>query len=233
MFDWLIELDKKSLLYLNGIHSPVWDDIMWWISRTNSWIPLYAILLIVIIYRERPYRFIFTIIFVAITILLCDQISVLIKNLVERPRPTHDPEIADMVHIVNDYRGGMFGFLSSHAANAFGLATFLTNQFKHFRWSLFLFAWAAIVSYSRIYLGVHYPLDILCGALLGILIGTQCYVFKVRTAVYIERSWDIHKEKKQPNSKPRKGLKISRNRENRFNHYFSLILRFNQHSHSS
>jgi undecaprenyl-diphosphatase len=196
MFHWLIDFDKKALLYLNGIHSPAWDNVMWWISGSKSWIPLYIVLLILIIYRERPYRFIFTILFIAITVVLCDQISVLIKNLVERPRPTHDSEIASMVHIVNNYKGGMYGFVSSHAANCFGIATFLANQFKHYKWSLFLFVWAAVVSYSRICLGVHYPLDIICGGVLGMLTGIQCYMFKVRTVVYIERHIEIRKEKR-------------------------------------
>lgn len=196
MFRWLLELDKDVFLYLNGIHSPQWDSIMWWISRTNSWIPLYIILLIVIIYKERPFRFVFTLLFLAIVVLLSDQISVLIKNLVERPRPTHNSEIAGLVHMVNGYKGGTYGFLSSHAANVFGVATFLANQFKDFKWRFFLFSWALIVSYSRIYLGVHYPLDIICGAILGSLIGIQCYVFKVRTVVAVERRIDIYKEKK-------------------------------------
>ena len=112
MFHWLIEYDIKALLYFNGMHSPTWDSIMWWISQTNSWIPFYVFLLIVIIYRERPYRFIFTLLFVAVTVLLCDRISVLIKYLVERPRPTHNSEIADMIHLVNNYKGGMYGFVS-------------------------------------------------------------------------------------------------------------------------
>ena len=195
--EWLIKLDKELLLYLNHINSPAYDNIMWWISRTNSWIPLYIFLLIFIIYRERPYRFIFTILFVAVTVTLCDQVSVLIKNLIERPRPTHDSEIAGMVHIINNYRGGMYGFVSSHAANSFGLAAFLSNQFKHFRWSFFLVVWAVVVSYSRIYLGVHYPLDIVCGAILGSLIGIQCYVLKVHTVVFFEDRFEIRNEKKR------------------------------------
>ena len=84
MFHRLIELDQKTFLYFNGMHSSEWDRIMYWISGDKSWIPLYVVLLIIIIYRERPYRFIFTILFVAIAVALCDKISVLIKILVER-----------------------------------------------------------------------------------------------------------------------------------------------------
>ena len=197
MFHWLVELDKEAFLYLNSKHSPVWDNVMVWISGEKSWIPLYILLLIIIVYRERPYRFIFTILFVAIVVALCDRISVQIKDhLIQRLRPTHDPEIADLVHIVNNYRGGMYAFISSHAANTFGVVAFLSHQFKNYKWSLFLFVWAAVVSYSRVYLGVHYPLDIICGAILGILIGVQCYFLKVRTAIYIERKIEIRKEKK-------------------------------------
>ena len=161
---------------------------------------MYIFLLILIIYRERTsYRFIFTILFVAVTFAFTDQVSVLIKNLVERPRPTHNDEIADMLHIVNNYRGGQYGFISSHAANVFGIAAFLSNQFKHYKWSLFLFIWAAVVSYSRLYLGVHYPLDVICGALLGALTGIQFYVVKVRTAVFVERRIEIRKKKQKKN----------------------------------
>jgi len=201
MLRWLleriVEFDKQALLYCNSKHTPVWDNIMSWIAGETSWIPLYVILMIVIIYRERPYRFIITIVFIAITVALCDRTSVLIKNLIERPRPSHDPEIANLVILVNNYKGGVYGFVSSHAANVFGAATFLTNQFKHYKWSFFLFAWAIIVSYSRIYQGVHYPLDIICGATLGVLIGIQCYIFKVKTAVYIDR----RVERRQRNKK--------------------------------
>ena len=201
MIQWFIEIDKKALLYFNSVHSPAWDKVMFWISGDKSWIPLYIILLIIIIYKERPYRFIFTILFVALAVTLSDQISVLIKNLTERPRPSHDPEIADMVHIVNNYRGGAFGFVSSHAANFFAVATFLSNQFKRFRWNVLLFFWAALIAYSRVYLGVHYPLDMICGATLGALIGILCYLLKVRTAVYAEQLIEDRKIRKSVGSK--------------------------------
>jgi undecaprenyl-diphosphatase len=149
--------------------------------------------------------------FVAIAVTLCDQISVLIKDyLVQRPRPTHNPEIADLVHIIyngdypNGYRGGKYGFVSSHAANVFGVAAFLSNQFKHYRWTLFLFTWALIVSYSRIYIGVHYPLDIIFGAILGALIGIQCYVFKVRSVDYIDYSMETRRLRKARKLKEQK-----------------------------
>ena len=209
MFRWLIEFDKKALLYINSIHSPEWDQIMWWITDNNhtNWIPFYVILLVIVIYRERPYRFIFTILFLVVTIVLCDQISVFIKNLVQRPRPTHDYELAGLVHMVNNYKGGSYGFVSSHAANAFGLITFLINQFKHYKWTFFLFTWALILSYSRIYLGVHYPLDIICGATLGLLTGIQTYILKVITVVYIERRIEDYKMNKKRKLK----MKIKQN----------------------
>lgn len=196
MLQKLLELDTNVFLFLNGFHSPQMDSFMWWVSGTTSWIPLYAVLLIIIIYRERPVRFIYTVIFIALVVLLCDQISVLIKNLVERPRPSHNPDIEEVIHLVNNRRAGKYGFVSSHAANTFGVAAFLTNQFKNAKWGVFLFAWATLVSYSRIYLGVHYPLDILCGALLGIILGVQCYVYKVWTVVFVERRINMRKEKK-------------------------------------
>jgi len=197
MIELLLELDQKAFLFLNGINSPMWDDIMWVISAKYTWIPLYVMLLIVMIYKELSYRVVFTILFAIITVTLCDQISVFVKLYTERPRPTHAPEIAELVHTVNNYRGGRFGFFSSHAANTFGAAAFISNQFKNNKWGLFLFGWAAVVSYSRIYLGVHYPLDIICGSLAGVLIGVQCYVFKVYTSVYFDRKIEERNKKKK------------------------------------
>ena len=196
MLNWLVELDKKAFLYLNGKHLPVFDDIMWLISDTRTWIPFFVILLAVIIYQERPYQFIITIVFAAITIVICDQLSTFIKDWVARPRPTHEPGIAHLVHTVNNYRGGAYGFVSSHAANSFGLAAFLACCFRSNKIGAFLFACAIIVSYSRIYLGVHYPFDIIFGAILGLLAGPQCYVFKARTASFIERKVKDRKYKK-------------------------------------
>ena len=203
MFQQLLELDKDVFLFLNGFHSPVWDTIMWYITRTATWLPLYILILIALIRNDQSYRIIFTFIFLAIVVLLNDQISVLIKHLVERPRPTHNPAIADLVHTVNNYRGGQYGFLSSHAANVFGVAVFLIYLLKNSKWTIVLLLWALVVSYSRIYLGKHYPLDIICGAILGILIGTQCHVIRVKTVIAADRRIDIRKEKKAAKRKAR------------------------------
>ena len=186
MFQWLIDLDKTLFLFLNGINSPEWDSVMVWISAKYSWIPLYAILVFTIIYRERPYNFIYTIVFVIIVIFLCDQSSNLFKALTERLRPCNDPAIRHLVHTVNGCRGS-FSFFSAHASNTFGLAAFLACWFKCNKWGVFLFSWAAIKSYSRIYLGVHFPLDIICGAAAGIVIGLTIYGLYVRVMVYLER----------------------------------------------
>ena len=107
---------------------------------------------------------------------LADQFaSNLCKPYFMRFRPTHDPMIMYMVDTVDNYRGGLYGFISSHAANTFAVAIYITMLFKDFRVSFSMFVWAMITSFSRIYLGVHYPGDVVCGALAGIIIGLICY----------------------------------------------------------
>ncbi|HON19216.1 MAG TPA: phosphatase PAP2 family protein [Salinivirgaceae bacterium] len=115
------------------------------------------------------------IIAILITFILTEQASNLIKVLIQRPRPSHNSELEGLLHFVNNYRGGQFGFVSSHAANTFGLATIVSLIFRNKTWVVAMFLWASIVAYSRIYLGVHYPTDILCGAALGILIAFMVY----------------------------------------------------------
>lgn len=171
MLETLLDLDTRLFLFLNSLHSPTWDTIMWYISDKEFWYPFYGILIFVMIWRYK-WNAIATLIFIALLITLADQISVKgFKEVFERFRPTHNPEIGDMVHTVRGYRGGTFGFVSSHAANTFAMAMFTTWLFKNRYYAWFIFIWAAVVSYSRIYLGVHYPLDILGGALLGIILG--------------------------------------------------------------
>jgi undecaprenyl-diphosphatase len=168
--DELIELDKEAFLFLNDLNAAWLDQPMFLLSKTFLWIPLYAYVLY-IIYSEYKTNSWIILIGIAVAITLSDQItSGLMKPFFERLRPSNDPSLGEMVHIVNKYRGSRFGFASSHAANTFGTATFLYLLLKEKRRGLFvLFFWAAFVSYTRIYLGVHYPGDIIAGAIVGAL----------------------------------------------------------------
>lgn len=188
MLDKLITLDTELFLWLNSHHSPAWDKIMWFISGKLEWIPLYLLLLGYIIYRYR-WRTIAILIATAIAISLADQLSVIaFKETFQRLRPSHNASIMHLVHIVNDYRGGLYGFISNHAADSFTLACLMSLLFRKKYLAILLFAWASIVSYSRIYLGVHYPGDILGGAAFGMLIGWLTYVLYTKTMSRITSS---------------------------------------------
>jgi undecaprenyl-diphosphatase len=163
-------LDQQLFLFLNSLNSPFWDRFMWIISAILTWIPLYLAILIALAVRYKR-KFLVLVLMIIISITLSDQISVIIKNSVRKPRPSHEPAISGLVHIVNNYRGGSYGFVSSHAANCFTVAV-LSLLLIRKRWFTFsILFWAMVVSYSRIYLGVHYPGDVILGSLLGITIG--------------------------------------------------------------
>ena len=175
MIEFFTYWDTQFFIFLNGINSPFWDNVMYWISGTKSWIPFYLILIIVIVYKQRK-RAIITLIFIGLVIFLSDQISVhFFKDVFQRLRPCHTPELQDIVHLVKNKCGGKYGFVSSHAANTFALAGFLSFLFRYRPFIIFIILWASIVSYSRIYLGVHFPLDVICGAILGFVIGFLVY----------------------------------------------------------
>jgi undecaprenyl-diphosphatase len=148
---------------------------MFFISRKEVWIPFY-IVLIYLIYRSFKSRTVLIVIAIALVVTLSDQIaSSVFKPYFKRFRPCHDAEIGAQVHTVNGC-GGKYGFVSSHASNTFGVATFLSLLFyRRNRNFLYLFLWAAIISFSRVYLGAHFPGDILVGGLIGILIGVLIY----------------------------------------------------------
>ncbi|MGD2034699.1 MAG: phosphatase PAP2 family protein [Bacteroidales bacterium] len=175
MSDKLIALDTQLFLWLNSQHSPFWDKVMWLVSGKIEWLPLYLILVAFIIYRYR-WQSLAIIVSIIIAVALADHLAVkAFKEVFERLRPSHNPEIQDLVHIVNNYRGGLYGFVSNHAANSFSLAMFLSLLLKNKLFTAGIFFWAILVSYSRIYLGVHYPGDILGGAALGMVIGWLAY----------------------------------------------------------
>ncbi len=179
MLDRLINMDINLFLWLNSHHSPFWDHIMWFVSGKIEWIPLYLVLLIFVIQRFK-WQSISIVIAVIIAITLADQLAVKVfKEVFERLRPSHNPEIEHLVHLVNNYHGGKYGFVSNHAANSFALAVFTSLLIRKKWFIAAMLFWALLVSYSRIYLGVHYPGDIIGGAILGSLIGWLIYyIFK-------------------------------------------------------
>lgn len=176
MTEFLLELDRNLLLKLNSWHAPWLDSVMVAFTNGLNWLPLFLLVIGLMIYKFR-WQSISMLVFIAIVIFLTDRISAgLIKPWVGRLRPSHEPGLEGILHLVNGYKGGIYSFVSSHAANAFGVATFLWLVLrKDIKWIWIMFIWAVIFSYTRIYLGVHYPFDILGGGVLGAIIGLLVY----------------------------------------------------------
>ncbi|MFI5150870.1 MAG: phosphatase PAP2 family protein [Bacteroidia bacterium] len=171
MIEAIKNLDRKFFFFINGHHHTRIDYAMFWLSNELIWIPFYLLLvgLIIYFYRKKSWIIIGSLLALFAA---SDQLSVLIKNAVKRYRPCHNELYGHLVHTVK-YCGGEYGFVSSHAANTFALATFITllmkDKYEYFGW--LMFCWAGAISYSRIYLGVHYPADVTAGAILGISLG--------------------------------------------------------------
>lgn len=175
--DGLIAFDQKLMLLLNGSNSLYMDGVMKLFTSTWVWIPWALIAIIILIKNNSLRNFVLIALMIALTIFLCDRVtSGFIKPWFSRLRPCQEPSILDQIDIVNGSRSGKFGFVSSHAANSFGIFMFLALLIKSRSLNLTLFIWAAFTSFSRVYLGVHYPGDILCGAIFGMLVGSLVYV---------------------------------------------------------
>jgi undecaprenyl-diphosphatase len=164
-------VDAQLLLWLNGMHNEFFDNFMSYATGKLVWVPMYVCIFYVMLKNYTWRTLVLMLAAIALTITFCDQICAsVIRPLVERPRPSAEGSpIADLVHIVNGRRGGSYGFPSCHAANTFGLAFFLMLLMGHRTLNVCMFAWALINSYSRIYLGLHYPGDILAGAVVGLV----------------------------------------------------------------
>lgn len=170
MLDILDQYDRKLFLFLNQFHNSFFDRVMNQITDRFFWIPLYVLLVVFLVVLFRKKSWLVIIMLVCAVVSSDVMTSRLCKPLFKRLRPCHEPEIAAMVHVVKGC-GGMYGFASSHAANTFALAFFLfLLLFKRFKWIALFLCWATIVSCSRIYVGVHYPGDIIGGALIGALL---------------------------------------------------------------
>jgi undecaprenyl-diphosphatase len=167
MIEQIKTWDEDLFLWLNSFHSDWLDVVFFQITETVTWIPFYLIL-IYFIYKADPKGIWWVLGGIAVTILIADQTtSGLMKPIFERLRPCHDNRWDGVIHNYGRC-GGLYGFASSHAANTFGFATFLNLKMKgKLRFLHWLFLWAALISYTRIYLGVHYPIDVLTGAAVG------------------------------------------------------------------
>lgn len=175
MVECLDSLDRSIFLFLNGMHNDFFDVFMWYVSKTATW-SLMLLFLLYIIFKNNWRMALMVVLGIALTITLADQISSgLIKDFIGRFRPTHNPEIESIVHTVNGYKGGLYGFVSSHAANTLGVAVYISLLFRNRYITLFMMLWSLLVAYSRIYLGVHYPGDILGGMIVGVISGFVVY----------------------------------------------------------
>lgn len=165
------------LLALNGSDSLYMDGVMKIYTSTAVWIPVALVLLFIVLKNNSPRAALLSVLAVVLTIVATDQMSShLIKPLVARLRPCNDPTIMHLIDTVNGYRSGGYSFTSSHACNSFGIFTIVSLLIRNRALSLSLLLWASINSFSRIYLGVHFPGDILCGAILGTAIGAVIYL---------------------------------------------------------
>lgn len=182
--------ERDPFLWLNKHHNLFWDSFMWIYSEKTTWIPLCLIALVVYAYKVQWKKVTLFVLCMVLLGLLCDQISAgLIKHFFERYRPSRHPDFENYVLLVKDYRGGRFGFVSAHAANGFGIATFTSLIFKYKRFTIIMFSWALITAYSRIYLGVHFISDIIGGMLLGIGLGFFVYyIFQLCRIKFLHQS---------------------------------------------
>lgn len=182
MLEEIVKLDQQLFLYLNGLGTDTWDGFWLFMTDKLSSIPLYVVLLIL------SYRFLglkktgILLIFIALLITCTDQLANFFKYGVRRFRPCHDDVVFQSMRLVKSYCGGKFGYFSAHASNSMAIASFFTVLFKDkLRWStIVLLIWAIVVGYSRIYIGVHYPGDVITGMFVGIIFGwlfAKLYIF--------------------------------------------------------
>lgn len=180
---WLVEGDSSILLAVNGMHSSYFDTFMWLCSRKFEWIPFY-LSIIYVLFRNFNWRVVlYSLVAMGVILLLTDAVSShFIRPVVARLRPSNlENPISEMIHIVDNHRGGRYGFPSSHASNSWGLVFFVGLLLRRRLLTTFLSCWALLLCYSRLYLGVHYPGDLLAGMMLGAVVASLVYYVFWRT----------------------------------------------------
>lgn len=185
MIQDILHLDQQLLLALNFDGGTWLDTFFWYVSGKATWIPLY-IAIAYIIYRRYGLRdMILAMIIIGLSVVLADQICNIFKTYTPKLRPSRTPEIEAFVHTVRGYRGGLYGTVSAHAATTVAIAIFSSLVVEKRWYTICIFAWAALVAYSRIYLGVHFPLDLIFGTVCGLTVGFIMY----RLFVYTTKKW--------------------------------------------
>ena len=177
MLDQLIEYDKELFLLLNNLGTPTWDGFWMFYTTKYNWIPLYAVLLYLIFKTLNKKTFIVLLFVVVLMITFTDQVTNIFKDGFERLRPCYDKEINELVRLVKSSCGGKYGYFSGHASNSMAVAVFtgllLRDKYKYLVFILLF--WASLMAYSRVYIGVHFPFDIVSGMIFGALSGFVFY----------------------------------------------------------
>lgn len=181
MIDTLESFDQQLLLAINGANSEIFDSVFYALTQTVASVPVF-VLAVVLLYRKYGWKnALCCIAVIGCAIGLSDLISTeCFKKVICRYRPTHNLEIGGFVHVVNGYTGGMYGFVSSHAANMFAFAVGVSLYLRQKPWTFFFIVWSMLICYTRMYLGVHYPADIACGAILGSVVSVMLYLISSR-----------------------------------------------------
>ncbi len=177
MLERILHYERDVFFFLNGSESDYWDHFMWLFSSKAVWFPLVLYILFILCYKKNWKEVLFILLAIVLVITICDQFaSHFCKPYFARFRPTYHPDFKDQVETVFGYRSGKYGFISSHAANAFGFATFSALLFRQKLYGYTLFVWSCATAYTRIYLGVHFISDVVAGALAGVLFGYLVYL---------------------------------------------------------
>ena len=191
--DEIIQLDKDLFLFLNTLGSSTWDGFWTFLSERSYWIPLYIFLLYLLFKNFGLKKTFLILILTLLMVLFTDQITNLFKDGFQRPRPCFTPEFEGIMRGVGCERRGLYGFTSAHASNHLAIALLLGLVFKKmYKWMLpLLLVWAVLIAYSRIYLGIHFPLDVICGGVMGLILGWTFYrlyqYLIIRYANYFEK----------------------------------------------